>query len=162
MYVRRGIGAVDLFGECTGVLNLFNLVNPDCYALAFPETTGAIATVTGHPGVTPEQMSAPSSAYPNPPVTTPNLAPPSSILTTPPASATEAQGTISDIVAQNQAAIDAQNQAFFNNLAAGGNAPTTSPCAVAFFGEQSCIGPFGTTTALLLAAVLVFFLARGR
>ena len=128
MYTRRkaGIGAVDLFGHCTGILNPFNLVSPDCWALAFPETTGAVATLTGNPGVTPEQMQAPTAAYPLPPTTTPNLTPPASILTTPPANEAEASAAVNAIVSQNQASIDAQNQAFFNDLASSGTDATSS------------------------------------
>jgi len=37
-------------------------------------------------------------------------------------------------------------------------AAPVSPCSIAFFGESSCIGPFGTTTLLLLAALAGLFL----
>ena len=40
----------------------------------------------------------------------------------------------------------------------------TSPCALALFGETSCIGPIGSTTLLVLggAAAVLFFMSQGK
>ena len=45
----------------------------------------------------------------------------------------------------------------------GGAPAAPGSCSIALFGETSCLGPFGNTTALLLGAALAaFFIFGGR
>lgn len=45
----------------------------------------------------------------------------------------------------------------------GGPPAAPESCSVALFGETSCIGPFGTSTAILLGAIVAaFFLFGGK
>jgi hypothetical protein len=65
MLLRSGMGAVDFFGHCTGILNPFNAVSPDCWALQFPELLSPINVMTGS-NITPQQLQNPSQAYSGP------------------------------------------------------------------------------------------------
>jgi hypothetical protein len=61
--------------------------------------------------------------------------------------------------AQPAAAAASPLASFFGGSSA--SASPTSACSFALFGDTSCIGPFGTTTALALAALVAAFFVFG-
>ncbi len=114
---QSGLGAVDLFGHCTGILNPFNLVSPDCWAMAFPELLSPINAVSGA-NITQEQLQHPSTAYPNPPAppVVGSTLPDGSAIPVVPADGAAGQATIDAIIADQKARANQQNLDFFASV----------------------------------------------
>jgi hypothetical protein len=91
--VRRGLG--DLVSDCAALSWYSYAFNPQCWAYSIPQWQQR------------DQL-------PRPPAPVPPPAPTGPALTVPPADAQQAAGTINDVLAQQMAATQAQNQQFFD------------------------------------------------